>query len=170
MTSTPTTVTTDGTVVEKAGPRLMDDADLGAIQSFADAMALLQSAGMTVADITEEYGTGFDVLDDKRQLVKVPFLILSWRFSEGDHGKFVSMMIVTREAGGVSRKLIVNDGSTGIRKQMEEISEDRLQKFKGDVNKAHAGLLVPKGLRISEYDYVNDKGVKTPASTFYLNI
>jgi len=170
VNSTPTTITPDGTIIDKAGPRQMDDAELGAIQSFADAMELLRAHGMTVADITEEYGTGFDVLDDKRQLVKVPFLILTWRFTEGDHGKFVSMTIVTREPGGVSRKLIVNDGSTGIRQQMETISEARLQQFEGDMNKAHAGLLVPKGLRISEYDYVNDKGVKTPAATFYLNI
>jgi len=126
---------------------------------------LLSSHGLTVSDVTE-YGTGFEVCEDKRQLVRVPFIVLDWRFSEGDHGRFVSMTVVTRDG----RKLIINDGSTGIRQQMEKITEDRLKRFEGDLTKAHAGLAVPKGLRVSEYVYVDrETGKAKDATTYYLN-
>lgn len=157
-----TTVDTSGAEVATRPARLSDD-ELAGIQSFEDAIALLKSSGLAPATITD-FGNGFEVLEDKRQLLKVPFLILSWAFNNGDHGDFVTMYVVTDNG----RKLVVNDGSTGIREQLVSISEKRLTEFGGDITKAHSGLYCPKGLRISEYVYVNDKGDKSNAATFYL--
>lgn len=97
--------------------------------------------GGHVVDLSEELGSGFTVLDtnDKGQLVGKAFLILEWRFSVGDNGEFASATIMTEDG----KKLIVNDGSTGIRDQLHDLEN------RGIVR----GVLVRKGLRVSEYYY-----------------
>jgi len=105
-----------------------------------------------------EYGTGFEVLDtkEKGRLVGVPFIVLDWDFHEGDNGDFVSLQVITN----ANEKLIINDGSTGIFKQMWEINA---------AGEARA-IFVKKGLRRSDYEYTDrETGAKKPATTFYLD-
>jgi hypothetical protein len=123
---------------------------------FSEISKQLYDAGDIVS--ASEYGTGFEVLDKdaKGQLVGVPFIILDWVINnEGDFGEFVSLRIVTQD----NRKLIVNDGSTGIAKQIREIAEA------GELR----ALYVKKGLRRSDYEYTEKNGAKKPATTFYLD-
>src|SRR5689334_14069830 len=77
--------------------RRMDDDDLRAVNSIDDAMRLLSESGTPIEDFSQDYGSGFSVLptDEKMRLIKVPFMVLEWRFSQGDNGEFVSAMIVT---------------------------------------------------------------------------
>lgn len=53
---------------------------------------------------------------DKSELVGVPFVITAARFSRSEkgNGDFVSLEITTQD----NRMLVVNDGSTGIRRQV----------------------------------------------------
>lgn len=127
--------------------------ELRGITSFDDAVALIKSSGMATAT-SSDFGDGFTVVENKDSLLKVPFLVLSWNFSEGEFGDMVVMRIVTR-AGD---KLVLIDGSTGIREQMRKIGE----RFNG-------ALFCERGLRKSTYPYVDPKsGKSNMASTYYL--
>jgi len=143
------------TEVSKTTPILDGDETLSGIKSFEDALQVLKDAGVGVVSYAEEFGTGFDILPDRNKdtLVGNPFVIVNVRFSEGDHGEFVSLHVVTKSG----EKWIVNDGSTGIYAQCKS------------ARKNLAGAFMDKGLRRSDYDYVNVKtGEKTAAKTYYL--
>lgn len=146
------------------------DAELGALTDFESVGELLKSRGVPFESF-EQYGTGFRVLDDKSKLIGVPFIILESRFSKGDKGEFCSLVIVTKgtklTVGGVeTAKLIINDGSTGIRLQMHEVIETRKEKgIDPDLP-----LWVGGGLRVSRYDYTDEKtGEVSKAETYYLS-
>jgi len=145
--------------VEKATP-FYDDTVLGEIKSFEDAIARVSDDGYEPVS-TLEYGSGFEVLKDKRQLVGQPFVIVQAAFWDSDFevegGQFVALHVVTKDG----RKFIVNDGSTksGIAHDAKVILQQR-----GSL----VGVIAEKGLSVSEYDYVDDKGKHTPAATYYL--
>lgn len=135
-----------------------DVMDLRSISSFEDALALVQEKMGETVNAEKELGTGFRVLNgpDKDRLLGVTFIVLSMDFNEGDQGPFVSFLCVTEEGG----KYVVNDGSTGIYKTLEEYH------VRGG---KPGGLLVNGGLRKSEYDKEID-GRMTKATTYYLNV
>lgn len=145
--------------VEKATP-FYDDSVLGDIKSFDDALALAAQDGHAPVSATE-YGSGFEVLKDKRELVGQPFVIVMAGFWDSEYevegGQFISLHVVTKDG----RKAIINDGSTksGIAHDAKVILEQR-----GTL----VGVVCEKGLSVSEYEYVDDKGKRTPAATFYL--
>src|SRR5215469_10341469 len=88
--------------------------ELGSINSWDElALAIGVKTDVLTKDISE-YGTGYSVLNNKDRLIDVPFIILDYRFNLGDQGTFVSMNVMTKG----NEKLIVNDGSTGIRDQL----------------------------------------------------
>lgn len=132
---------------------MWDDETLGGIHSFSDAMAVLSDKGLTPVDASD-FGTGFSVVD-KATLVNTPFVILRMKFNDGDHGVFVSCEAVTEDG----RKVVINDGSTGIRAQCERI------------HKTAPGqpVLVKRGLTRSDYTYIDEKGTSKAATTFYLS-
>lgn len=154
-----------------------DVAQLREVNSLDDALRILNESGITVKDASEVMGDGFELLNDKEkaQLVGVPFVIMSYAEAPGDFGKsFVSLRVVTKDG----RKLIVNDGSTGIRDQVVD-------------HEAHVGSIVgmhfPNGLRASVYSFceeckhiVSKAGVEScvecghspmsPAATYYLDL
>lgn len=146
---------TAGKDVAKKGPSSNQLAD---ITSFDDALKLAQSLyGETnVVAASDVIGDGFKLLENKDQLIEVPFLALSWDFHQGDHGEFASVKVVTRDG----QKYVVNDGSTGIR--------DQLMQFTADTNR-YGGLFCMKGLRRSDYTYTDDKGEEKAARTYYLD-
>jgi hypothetical protein len=129
--------------------------DLANITSFADVAAQFQD----VREASDVLGNGFGVLEDKSKLLNVEFVVVKYaaHTSDKNGGAFSTLHVVTREG----EKLIVNDGSTGIHAQCKELKE----KY-GNV----APLFVRRGLRVSEYDYTDEKtGLQTKAKTFYLN-
>ena len=150
-------------------PSLFDDATLASITSWKEAGALLDR--MEVApESASDYGTGFKVVD-KATLVGVPFLILEWRFSQGDFGPFVSVSAVTKH----DDKVIFNDGSSGVRQQLQTVTDQRRER-----GHAHpqAGLVCEEGLTKTSY-FANAKTGETsntpqtgdgwgPASTYYI--
>lgn len=136
--------------------RRFDDDTLRSIRSFDDALAAARAVDGDILDVADsELSTGFAVLDTngKARLVGVPFIVLDWRFANGEKGEFVSLSIVTKH----NEKLIVNDGSTGIRDQMKRLGQPRT-------------LGVRHGLRVSEYDYTDQAtGEISRAKTYYLD-
>lgn len=147
-------------VPENVGTSLSDDT-LRDVRSFEDAFAALK--GIDVENVSD-FGTGFAVLptNEKNRLVGVPFVILEWRFSKGDNGHFVSCALVTKG----NEKLILNDGSTGIRDQLVKITRARLANGRKEPQK---GLLVEHGLSESRYTYTDTTtGEQRPAVTYYL--
>lgn len=124
-------------IVTQGAPTFAED-QLRSVQSFDDAMQLAAEQYGTIQDFAEEYGTGFDLLDDKSKLVGQPLILLQWRINDGDFGGFVSAVGVTKDG----TKFIINDGSTGVFKQLCEISA---------TTQRNGGLVVQKGLRQSQY-------------------
>lgn len=129
-----------------------------------------ESQNAELEDYADEYGSGFEILERKDKLVDVPFLVVSWTFNtskdypnpDGTPGVFVTAYVITEKGD----KYIVNDGSTGIRNDLYRVTELRRQK--GSQN-SQTALMVRKGLRRSDYNYVNPKtGEVSKATTFYL--
>jgi hypothetical protein len=127
-----------GASIVTAGSPSFSDDQLREVGSFQDAIDLAAEQYGVVQDFAEEYGTGFDLLDDKSQLVGKELLLMQWRINDGDYGGFASVVGVTKDG----LKFIINDGSTGIFKQLYEISA---------TSDRNGGLRVRKGLRRSEY-------------------
>lgn len=118
--------------------------DYASITSFDDALALVgDKLGGTVVDASD-LGDGFAVLDnkDKRTLIGAGLIVLSVSFHDGDHGEFASCRIVTQDG----RKLVVNDGGTGIYEQIKMLHKMRPQTI-------GQPIMVRKGLRESRYDH-----------------
>lgn len=136
-----------------------DSEALAAIESFDDAVRLAGETAGTIARADKELGDGFKLLDNahKDSLVGVELLLMSWSFHPGDHGEFVAVKVVTRDG----RKLVLNDGSTGVYAQLVDYS-NKTNRF--------AAMHVPNGLRRSDYTFTNEEGVEKPASTFYLDV
>lgn len=151
----------DGASVANIAPHVSDDA-LANITSFDDALAVVNDVfGGSIVEADKALGTGFAVLDDKNRLIGVPFVAvkIDQHTSEiSAEGKFVSLHVVTQDG----RKYIVNDGSTGIYAQIQELWT-RKPELQG------LPLMVRRGLRRSDYTYMDDKGAAKPATTFYLD-
>lgn len=135
---------------------------LADIKSLDDMMQLLADAGIQATEISE-YGDGFEVCNDKRKLVNVPFGILDYKFSEkGDYGRFSIIRLVTKDG----RKLIVTDGSSnGIHAQMEDLERRGVP----------GGVMCPTGIVVSEYTYVGvnpktGEETREPGETFYFSM
>lgn len=136
--------------------------ELKGLNSFEDVEKLFASRGETVVSASEELGDGFALLNNKAVLEGRPMFLISWAFSKGDFSEeFVSVRVMCHMDGGAIGKFVINDGGTGIRKQLREWS---------DSNGGRAGgMFVNKGLRRSEYDYTDEKGNTSKAETWYLD-
>jgi hypothetical protein len=149
----------DQTALETRARRFTTE-NLRAIRSFDDLQALVESRPDIVVANASDFGTGFSILDtkDKASLVGEYLAILDWRFNNGDQGEFVSAEVLVRNG---NRKFVLNDGSTGICQQLK------------DIQHANGGetclLIVPRGLRVSEYDYVDAGGNTSKARTYYID-
>lgn len=115
-----------------------DNDTLRTVDSFDAAMQLVTETLGAPADASQELGNGFAICENKDVLIGQAIILISWSFSMGDFGEFVSANVVT-QAGA---KWVVNDGSSGIYKQLREYT---------DRTGRNGGMLVKRGLRKSEY-------------------
>lgn len=146
-------------LVKEASRSAFTEDQLIEISNAEDVKAALADHGVEI-ESWDDYGTGFNVVD-KSRLVGVPFRILEWKENDGgDYGTFVSVLLVT----GNNEKIVINDGSTGVAEQLHKVAERRIAKGRA---LPFAGLDVPRGLRVSEYDKEID-GKITKARTYYL--
>jgi hypothetical protein len=115
--------------------------------SFDELMKQLEAEGELVD--SSQLGEGYHLLQgkaEKKKLVGVPFVVLDWQKNPGKFGGFYSLKIRTGVPvvfnGEGYTKFIVNDGSTGIRQQMDDFT----------ANGFTGAIRCRKGLRVSE-DY-----------------
>lgn len=143
-------------------PAVILDKDLlRSVTTFTELSELFAASGAALVDVAD-FGDGFTLLDDKSRLLGTPFVITNGRLHDGDFGTFAILHVVTlSENGEITGRYIVNDGSTGIRDQWQEISA-----------KIAPGAVVMcrHGLRKSDYMYTDSDGKERPATTFYLAI
>jgi hypothetical protein len=138
--------------------KMREDKSLASVRDM-DFDTLLKELDEQLLDSTQ-LGEGFHLLqgkDEKKKLVGEPLLILDFVLNPGKFGGFVSLKIKTKfpirfgEEG--YQNFIVNDGSTGIKRQIQDLQ--------------HAGfsgvIYCQKGLRVSEdyevkEDYTDENG------------
>lgn len=144
--------------VEKKFPSIPTET-LAQVSSFNDAIALAEDiyGKDVIAVAADVLGDGFRIVEDKDTLIGVSFFALSWNFVVGDHGEYVIVRAITQD----DQKLLITDGSTGIRDMLSHYSKQTGR---------YGGLFCRKGLRRSDYTYTNDKGEERDASTYYLDV
>jgi hypothetical protein len=162
-----TTVDENGNPTQELMRPQFGTGDMRGIVTFEDAMALMQSAGISVDDAAEAIGDGFVLLEDKAKLQDVPCLFMTWSFSPGEYGngEYVTARVVAKLDNGTVAKYVLNDGSTGIYKQLREYT---------DMSGKLGGLAAHGGLKVSNYtkDIFNPKTGKeepTAATTVYID-
>lgn len=131
---------------------------LATLETLDDVRAYFRDYGMGVEDISE-YGTGYPKAE-KETLLGVPFVAVKWDFYIGQHSDTAIVWFVTKDG----RRGYFNDGSAGIREQLQRITVARLRRHKAGQDAPHpyAGLVVPNGLTLSEYDRVERNADGTP--------
>lgn len=141
---------------------ILDDEALASIGSMSDALALFGNA--PVIDYSE-FGHGF-VLSKSDALVGVPFMIAKSFFNESEYEDepFVTLYCVTEQGG----KFIINDGSTGIRRQVIALAK-RFGFSAAPKTQGPAPVLIPRGLTRSDYETTDAAGKPIKATTFYLS-
>lgn len=136
------------------------------IDSIPDAYSALQAQGieiLTPDELVGIIGDGFVLIEDKDKLLGRPMLILEWANYQGDHGPFVTVRAMTNDG----ERIIFNDGSTGIRSQLDKIAKHR--GVTPDWKERVSGGIAINGLRVSEYDYTDpNTGKVSKARTYYL--
>lgn len=152
-------------VYENNAPRAFSTEVLSSITSFDDVSQLFADNEIPL-ESADQYGSGFDILDNKGLLVDVPFVILEWRFNASDlaEGGFVSAAIVTER----NDKWIINDGGTGIFEQLKRVTASRLRTRKGH---PQLGLVCQNGLSVSNYETtvnINGKDTAIKGTTYYI--
>lgn len=139
--------------------RLASPDQFKAIDGFQAAMQLaLELEGVNSESqllAASELGDGF-ALADKQTLVGVKMVALSVKLSTGEIGEYVVVRAVAKDG----RKVVIVDGSTGIKDQLAEYME---------ANHGTFPRLWENGLRVSTYTYTNEKGEESPAATYYIN-
>lgn len=145
--------TTDAPALKRAE---LEDLELG---SAADVLAFIN--GLDTGESLKYTADSFPAVE-KATLRGVPFALIQWSFGTSDKyaAEYVSAQGVRMDNG---EKFTLVDMSTGIKRQLEEVTERRLAQGLH----AYNGLIVEKGLRVSEYEVeVNGKTIK--AETWYL--
>jgi hypothetical protein len=138
--------------------------DVQAPDSFESALALLEGNGVTVDTAAVVMPDEFPEIE-KKDLVNVPVMLLTWNISNPERGEFEGQYIVVRGITRAGKRFRFSDGSTGIFQQLRKLTGVRIQQGYSTPN---AGLIVEKGLVKSDYTFTDDKGKPTNATTFYL--
>jgi hypothetical protein len=109
-----------------------------------------------------QLGEGFHLLQgkaEKKSLVGVPFVIIDWQTNPGRFGGFVSLKVKTKFPvvfnGEGYTNFIVNDGSTGIKRQLQDMRESGMRGM----------ILCRKGFRVSEDYEVKEEYTDTDGET-----
>lgn len=141
----------------------VDTETLDSLRTPQQVAEYFSSIGVDVADNETDNIKTVEILKDKSSMIGVPFLIIEWRFAQGDYGdEFVSAECMTREG----RRFILNDGGAGIRVQLKKLTAHR--EAIGHPT-PRFGRIVSKGLRVSRYEWEDGDGQKRPAETYYLD-
>ncbi len=112
----------------------------------------------TIIPASVAFGDGSTMIENKKTLIGMEFIVLDWRFvvDSATNREYVNVLIMNR-TGDKGR---FNDGSTGIAEQCRQYEEAFGRR---------GGIHCQRGLRVSEYNYTNEKGEVSLARTFYFD-
>jgi hypothetical protein len=129
------------------------------IKSFDDALALLANSGMELSSI-KDYGDGFEVLD-KSRFVNRKFIIIDYKIVDAEKSTYGTEFAVVRIVTVDGVKALLTDGSvkSGLCNQIMTLRDQGVT----------GGVMCEDGLIVSEYDYVDENGERTPAKTYYFS-
>lgn len=153
--------------------------ELNAVQSFADAVALLGLEGLPEEDLYSllQWDTNPYEPVDKDQLQNVPLLLLQWKFVAGTFGGYVVCFGIARLPNGTDWQIMFTDGSsTGVHAQLDALTNQRIADLEDPEKNASGKLPHPQqgawargGLRRSDYTVQSPSGVEIPGTTYYLS-
>lgn len=176
------TATKPGTDVQQFGMNVDDLAgsdQLNAISSYDDALVLLGLDGLGADEISSflEWDTNPYQVVEKKELEGKPLLIVQWRFVDGTFGEYVVCHAIARLGNGTDWQVLFTDGSVGIARQLNELTNKRLadidsaatEKEKAKLPRPQQGAFVRGGLAASNYEVEGPDGKMIPATTYYLS-
>ena len=146
---------------------VLTDTELNSITTIEDAIAAL--------GVTDPSGLSWDaspwtLLTDKDKLVGRAFLAVQWKFNQSKEylgSEYVSVYVITQDSLNGETHFVINDGSTGIARQLRELTNNREQ---SKHKTPFGGALVKGGLKLSEYDRTDEKGtIIGKGKTYYLS-
>jgi hypothetical protein len=112
--------------------------------------------------------TGLDV-EDKPNLVGVPHLITGYKFTYNEGRKISYVWCEYELTPGGERKNYNDSSATGVRFAMEEFHNAKNPGKPFELETWYdTRLLVPKGLRRSEFDTKDERGRDVKGFAFYL--
>jgi len=146
---------------------VLTDSELNQVSSIEDAIRAL--------GVTDPSGLSWDaspwtLLTDKNQLVGRAFLAVQWKFHQSKEyvgSEYVSVYVITQDSLNGETHFVINDGSTGIARQLRDLTDSRLE---AGHRTPYSGALVKGGLKLSEYERTDEKGtVIGKGKTYYLS-
>jgi len=112
--------------------------------------------------------TGMDV-EEKANLIAVPHLITGYKFTYNEKRRISYVWCEYELTPGGERKVYTDASATGVRFKMEELHDAKHPGEPFELDKWYdIRLLVPRGLRRSEFDAKDDRGRDVKGQAFYL--
>ena len=147
--------------------KVLTDTELNSIKTIEDA---IQALGVTDPSGLSWDASPWTLLTDKDKLVGRAFLAVQWKFHQSKEylgSEYVSVYVITQDSLNGETHFVINDGSTGIARQLRELTDDR--ELSNHPN-PFSGALVKGGLKLSEYDRTDEKGtIIGKGRTYYLS-
>lgn len=135
-------------------------------ESWDEMVSLLNESGIEVDLAVDVLADEWPIVE-KKALINKALMLATWSVSNPEEsGDFEGQYIVVRGITKDGKRFRFADGSTGIFRQLVKLTRERVQNGSATPN---AGLYVPGGLTVSQYDYVDEKGKKSKAETYYLS-
>jgi hypothetical protein len=146
---------------------VLTDTELNSITTIEDA---IQALGVTDPSGLSWDASPWTLLTDKDKLVGRAFLAVQWKFHQSKEylgSEYVSVYVITQDSLNGETHFVINDGSTGIARQLRELTDNRVD---AKHKTPYGGALVKGGLKLSEYDRTDEKGtIIGKGRTYYLS-
>lgn len=144
---------------------LLSNAELNSIETTKESvLAQLEAWGLPADDLI--IGDVYRFVEDKDELIGVPFVMLQWKFgdSPATGAEYVQIRAVRTDT---NEKIGIFDSGVGIRRQLSDLTESRLKAHKP----AYNGAIAHKGLTASEYGPKHDEAgnlIRPGGKTYYI--
>lgn len=146
---------------------VLTDTELNSITTIEQA---IQALGVTDPSGLSWDASPWTLLTDKDKLVGRAFLAVQWKFHQSKEylgSEYVSVYVITQDSLNGETHFVINDGSTGIARQLRELTDNRVD---AKHKTPYGGALVKGGLKLSEYDRTDEKGtIIGKGRTYYLS-
>lgn len=137
------------------------------IDSWDDAVAVFAAIGIEPESVDADLiGDGFPLID-KSKLVNVECMFVRWTVSMPQNERYKTPYVVVKGITRGGKKFRFTDGSTGVGRELFNLTRDRAAKGHEAPNGA---LILPEGLSRSDYTAVDDNGDEIQATTYHIAV